>query len=158
MSWRATLVSHSGAPNANRLVRGRTLSTTAADVQRILVIHDDPGSRQALDQILVPAGYDVVAVAYPPVAIMDAFLLTKPALVVLDIGLSGQKPVEDLCRQLRRESKEVPIVVLGSTSEVADRVSLLDLGADDYITKPFDGTEFLARVTARTNWLTRRRR
>ena len=127
-------------------------------MQRILVIHDDPGSRRALDEILVPAGYDVVSVAYPPVAIMDAFLLTKPALVVLDIGLSGQKPVEDLCRQLRRESKEVPIFVLGSTSEVADRVSLLDLGADDYITKPFDSMEFLARVTGRTNSSTRRGR
>ena len=86
---------------------------------------------------------------------MDAFLLTKPALVVLDIGLSGQKPVEDLFRQHRRESKEVPIFVLGSTSEVADRGSLLDLGADDYITTPFDRMEFLARVTARTNWSTR---
>jgi DNA-binding response OmpR family regulator len=100
-------------------------------VERILVIHDDPGSRQ-LDQILVQAGYDVVAVAYPPVAIMDAFLTTRPVLVGLDIGLSGKKPVEDLCRQLRKESKEVPFFVLGSTSEVADRVSLLDLGADDY--------------------------
>jgi DNA-binding response OmpR family regulator len=126
-------------------------------VQRILVIHDDPRSRRALEQVLVPAGYDVVAVAYPPVAIMDAFLLTKAALVVLDVGLSGQKRVEDLCRQLKRESREVPIFVLGSTSEVADSVSLLDLGADDYISKPFDRMEFLARVTARINWSTRRR-
>ena len=124
-------------------------------MKKILVIHDDPRSRRALDQILAPAGYDVVAVSYPPVAIMDVFLLTKPALVVLDIGLSGQAPVEDLCRQLRSESEEIPILVLGSTSEVAQRVSLLDLGADDYITKPFDRMEFLARVTARTNWSTR---
>lgn len=88
---------------------------------------------------------------------MGTFLKTKPALVVLDIGLSG-KPVEDLCRLLRRESTEVPIFVLGSTDEVEDKVSLLNLGADDYMTKPFDGVEFLARVTTRTNWLTRRRR
>jgi DNA-binding response OmpR family regulator len=124
-------------------------------VKKILVIHDDPRSRRALDQILAPAGYDVVAVSYPPVTIMDVFLSTKPALVVLDIGFSGQAPVEDLCRQLRSESEEVPIFVLGSTSEVAQRASLLDLGADDYITKPFDRMEFLARVTARTNWSTR---
>jgi DNA-binding response OmpR family regulator len=86
---------------------------------------------------------------------MNVFLLTKPALVLLDIGLSGQAPVEDLCRQLRSESEKVTIFVLGSTSEAAHSVSLLDLGADDYITKPFDRMEFLARVTARTNGSTR---
>ena len=124
-------------------------------MKKRLVIHDDPRSRRALDQILAPAGYDVVAVSYPPVGIMNVFLLTKPALVLLDIALSGQAPVEDLCRQLRSESEKVPIFVLGSTSEAAHSVSLLDLGADDYITKPFDRMEFLARVTARTNGSTR---
>jgi len=128
------------------------------DVEKILVIHNnEPRSQQALGQILVRAGYDVVGVTYPPVTVMEAFLKTKPALVVLDIGLSG-KPVEDLCRQLRRESKDVTIFVLGSSNDVEDKVSLLNLGADDYMTKPFDGVEFLARVTTRTNWLTRRRR
>ena len=105
-----------------------------------------------LTKILAPAGYDVAAVTYSPVAVMDSFLTMKPALVVLDIGLPGE-PLEDLCRQLRRESKQVPIFVLGSTSEVADRVSLLDLGADDFITKPFDAREFLARVRAQTRRL-----
>jgi two-component system KDP operon response regulator KdpE len=128
------------------------------DVEKILVIHNnEPRSQQALGQILVRAGYDVVGVTYPPVTVMEAFLKTKPALVVLDIGLSG-KPVEDLCRQLRRESEDVTIFVLGSSNDVEDKVSLLNLGADDYMTKPFDGVEFLARVTTRTNWLTRRRR
>jgi DNA-binding response OmpR family regulator len=110
------------------------------EVKRILVIYRDLRSLQALDEILAPAGYDVAAATFPPVAVMDAFLTMKPALVVLDIGLPGE-PLEDLRRQLRRESKEVPILVLGSTSEVADRVSL---------TKPFDAREFLARVRART--------
>ena len=127
-------------------------------MEKILVIHNnEPRSQQALGQILVRAGYDVVGVTYPPVTVMEAFLKTKPALVVLDIGLSG-KPVEDLCRQLRRESEDVTIFVLGSSNDVEDKVSLLNLGADDYMTKPFDGVEFLARVTTRTNWLTRRRR
>jgi DNA-binding response OmpR family regulator len=80
------------------------------------------------------------------------------ALVVLDLDLSGQKPIEGLSRQLRRESKEVPIFVLGSTSEVADRVSMLDLGAGDFITKPFDRMGSLARATTRANWSTRRGR
>lgn len=127
------------------------------NAEKILVIHNDPRSQQALDQILVPAGYEVVGVAYPPTTIRNAFLKTQPALVVLDIGSPG-KPVRDICRQLRRESEEVPIFVIGSSNELDDKVSLLNLGADDYMTKPFDGIEFLARVTTRTNWLTRRHR
>lgn len=157
MNWRATLVSDSTAIAIDSPV-SESWEETAVDVEKILVIHNnDPRSQQALGQILVPAGYDVVGVAYPPVTVMDAFLKTKPALVVLDIGMSG-KPVEDLCRRLRTESKEVTIFVLGSSNEVEDKVLLLNLGADDYMTKPFDGVEFLARVTTRTNWLTRRRR
>jgi two-component system, OmpR family, KDP operon response regulator KdpE len=158
MSWRTALVSVSGRPTPIDSLALESGAETAVDVEKILVIHNnEPRSQQALGQILVPAGYDVVGVAYPPVTVMEAFLKTKPALVVLDIGLSG-KPVEDLCRKLRGESREVTIFVLGSSNEVEDKVSLLNLGADDYMTKPIDGAEFLARVTTRTNWLTRRRR
>jgi DNA-binding response OmpR family regulator len=116
-------------------------------VQRILVIYRDHGSRRALDQILMPAGYDVVAVPYLPVAIGEIFSTTKPDLVILDIGLAGE-PVQGLCRQIRGESKDVPLFVLGS-GESAEGILLLDLGADDYIKKPIDATEFLARVRAR---------
>lgn len=113
------------------------------------MIYGDPESRQLLNQVLTP-DYDVVAVPYFPAVIAGIFSPTKPDLVVLDIGPAG-KPVQDLCRQIRNESEDVPLLVLGS-GEPADKISLLDLGADDYITKPIEATEFLARVRTRVRW------
>ena len=118
-------------------------------MHRILLIYGDPESRWALNQVLMPA-YDVVAVPYFPTVIAGIFSPTKPDLVVLDIGLAGE-PVQDLCRQIRKRSKDVPLFVLGS-GEPADRILVLDLGADDYITKPIDAAEFLARVRSRVRW------
>jgi two-component system OmpR family response regulator len=115
-------------------------------VHRILVIYDDPESRRMLNRVLASA-YDVVAIPYFPAVIAEVFSLTKPDLVVLDLGLAGE-PVQDLCWQIRKESKDVLLFVLGS-DEPADRILALDLGADDYITKPIDATEFLARVRTR---------
>jgi DNA-binding response OmpR family regulator len=125
---------------------------TAADVHRILVIYGDPDSRWVLNQVLLPA-YDVVAVPYFPTVIAGVFAPTKPDLVVLDIGLAGE-PVQDLCRQVRKESKNVPLFVLGA-GESADRILSFDVGADDYITRPIDVTEFLARIRTRIRWWTR---
>jgi len=125
---------------------------TAADVYRILLIYGDCESRSMLNQVLLPV-YDVVAVPYFPAVIAGVFAPTKPDLVVLDIGLAG-KPVQDLCRQVRIESKDVPLLVLGA-GEPSDRIRSFDLGADDYITKPIDATEFLARVRTRIRWWTR---
>jgi DNA-binding response OmpR family regulator len=124
----------------------------AADVHRILVIYGDPDSRWMLNQVLLPA-YDVIAVPYFPTVIAGVFAPTKPDLVVLDIGLAGEA-VQDLCRQVRKESKDVPLFVLGA-GESADRILSFDLGADDYITKPIDATEFLARIRTRISWWTR---
>jgi DNA-binding response OmpR family regulator len=117
------------------------------------VIYGDPESRWVLNQVLAPA-YDVIAVPYFPTVIAGIFSPTKPDLVVLDIGLAGE-PVQNLCRQIRKESRDVPLFVLGS-GEPADRILMLDLGADDYITKPIDATEFLARVRTRVRWWTGR--
>jgi DNA-binding response OmpR family regulator len=122
-------------------------------VHRILVINGDPESRLVLNETLVPT-YDVVAVPYFPTVIAETFFRTKPDLVVLDIGIAGE-PVQDLCRQIRKESETVPLFVLGS-AESADKVLMFELGADDYITKPIDTIEFLARVRARIRWWTRR--
>src|SRR6202020_3525663 len=96
----------------------RSKMRTAADGHRILVIYGDPESRQELNQVLTPA-YDVVAVPYFPTVIAGIFSPTKPDLVVLDIGLAGE-PVQDLCRQVRKQTKDVPLLVLGA-GEPADR-------------------------------------
>jgi DNA-binding response OmpR family regulator len=121
-------------------------------LHRVLVIYGDRESRLLLNQVLSPT-YDVVAVPYFPTVIASILSPIKPDLVVLDTGLAGQ-PVQDLCRQIRKESKNVPLFVLGAR-ESADRIIVLDLGADDYITKPINSTEFLVRVRNQIRWWTR---
>ena len=116
-------------------------------MHRILVIYGDLESRRTVNQVLVSVGYEVVAVPYFPTVVAEVLLPTKPDLVILDIGPGGEH-VQDLCRQIRKESKDVPLFVLGY-GDPADRILVLDLGADDYITKPLDATEFLARVRTR---------
>jgi two-component system alkaline phosphatase synthesis response regulator PhoP len=115
-------------------------------VERILVIDDDPGVQRALRRTLEPAGYDIVIAADGYIA-MDVFRATLPRLVVLDLRLPG-KSGQDLCREIRGQSTTVPILVLSAASEETEKVLLLELGADDYITKPFSPREFLARVHA----------
>jgi CheY-like chemotaxis protein len=117
-------------------------------LHRVLVIYGDRESRLLLNQVLSPT-YDVVAVPYFPTVIASILSPIKPDLVVLDTGLAGQ-PVQDLCRQIRKESKNVPLFVLGAR-ESADRIIVLDLGADDYITKPINSTEFLVGFAIRSD-------
>ena len=116
------------------------------NVERILVIHDDPGSQQTVRWILERAGYDVTFTAFDQMAI-DSFCTKKAGLVVLDVSLS-RKSTQDFCRQIREKSKNVSILVLSAISDVEEVVQLLKLGADDDITKPFNPLEFLARVRA----------
>ena len=115
-------------------------------VETILVIYDDPRSQSTVRvrRILEPAGYDVIAAASGHKA-MNVLRIRKPALVVLDICMPGRSG-QDLCRQIRRESKNVPLLVLSAIRDVAAVVLLLQLGADGYITEPFSPCEFLARV------------
>jgi DNA-binding response OmpR family regulator len=115
-------------------------------VERILVIYDDPRSQQTVREILEPIGYSVTAAAYGPIA-MEVFRTTVPELVVLDVSLPG-KWVQDFCREIRARSTVVPLFVLSTICDVAEVILLLELGADDYITKPFSPWEFLTRVRA----------
>ncbi len=115
-------------------------------MEKILVIYDYPRSHGTVRGILEQAGYDVITAASGPVA-MNALRTIKPGLVVLDVCLPGRSG-QDLCRQIRGESKNVPLLVLSAISDVADVVLLLGLGADGYITEPFSPLEFLARVRA----------
>ena len=97
-------------------------------------------------RILEQAGYDVIAAASGSKAI-NVLRTRKPGLVVLDVCLPGRSGA-DLCRQVRGESKDVPLLVLSAIRDVAAVVLLLRLGADGYITEPFSPSEFLARVRA----------
>jgi DNA-binding response OmpR family regulator len=115
-------------------------------VERILVIYDDPRSQQTVRRILEPAGYDVTIAASDQIA-MDVTRTTMAGLVILDVCLPS-KATQDLCRQIRNKSKNVSILVLSAIGDVEEVVQFLKLGADGYITKPFNPLEFIARVRA----------
>lgn len=115
-------------------------------MERILVIDDDLAVQRALRRTFELAGFDVAVAADGAVA-METFRATLPDIVVLDLRLPG-KSGQDICREIKREASNLPILVLSATTDVLDKVLLLELGADDYVTKPFSPRELLARVRA----------
>src|SRR5207302_8822580 len=78
---------------------------------------------------------------------LEAYRAATPAAVVLDLRLPAMSG-RDVCRALKEQSPALPVIVLSAASDVADKVLLLELGADDYVTKPFSPRELLARVRA----------
>lgn len=113
--------------------------------ERILVVEDDPTLRRVLRDNLVFEGYRVDAVADGTAALSHA-RSAAPDLVLLDLTLPDWDGL-DLCTALRQGSK-VPIIMLTARGQKADKLKGLKLGADDYITKPFDLQELLARIAA----------
>jgi len=119
---------------------------TAAGVRlgTILIVEDDPNMQKVLRRIFARENY-AVQVAGDGQAGLDAFRTWRPAAVILDLILP-QISGRDLCQQLKAISSETPVIVLSAITEVVDKVLLLQLGADDYVTKPFSPRELLARV------------
>src|SRR5215203_4014387 len=112
---------------------------------RVLVVDDEPNILATLAPLLRSRGYEVFT-AMSGRAALETIDRDKPDLVVLDLGLPDIDGV-DLCRQIR-ESATVPIVVLSARGSEGDKVRALDVGADDYVTKPFGAEELLARIRA----------
>ena len=112
---------------------------------RVLVIEDDAEITDALRRSLRHEGYQV-RTAGDGVEALDAAAEFIPDLVVLDLGLPRLDGME-VCRQLRADG-DVPILILTARTETEDRVTGLDSGADDYLVKPFERQEFLARIRA----------
>ena len=112
---------------------------------RILVVDDEPNILATLAPLLRARGYEVFT-AMNGRAANEAIDREKPDLVVLDLGLPDIDGVE-LCRRIRHSSN-VPIVVLSARGSESDKVRALDVGADDYVTKPFGSEELLARIRA----------
>ena len=110
---------------------------------RILLVDDEVSIQRAVGPLLRGRGYDV-EVAGTGAAALKAFAERPPDLIVLDLGLPDLEGTE-VCRRVRRASR-VPIVVLSARGAEADKVNALDLGADDYVTKPFGPEELLARI------------
>lgn len=117
--------------------------------ETILVIDDEPHIIEVVRDYLKKSGYRVVTATDGQSALSLA-RHEQPALVVLDIMLPGSLDGFDVCRQMRRDSMlaEIPIVMLTARVELADRLIGLELGADDYIVKPFSPREVVARVKA----------
>jgi len=112
---------------------------------RILVVDDEPNIIATMAPLLRARGYEVFS-AMTGRAAVEALDRDKPDLVILDLGLPDIDGVE-VCRQIRTASG-VPIVVLSARGAEGDKVSALDAGADDYVTKPFGAQELLARIRA----------
>ncbi|HEX4563124.1 MAG TPA: response regulator transcription factor [Solirubrobacteraceae bacterium] len=115
----------------------------AAD--RILVCDDDPQIRRALNLILRDAGYEVLLVSSGDEA-LDTASLASPSLAIVDLLLPDGHGTE-VCRRLR-EWSEMPILVLSALDDEQTKIEALQLGADDYVTKPFGPGELVARVNA----------
>jgi two-component system response regulator MprA len=113
---------------------------------RILVVDDDQAVREVLGRTLTLGGYEVQMAADGEQA-LEAVVESVPEAVVLDIGLPGMDGLE-LCRRVRRLGNRVPILMLTGRDAVSDRIDGLDVGADDYMVKPFDIGELKARLRA----------
>lgn len=119
---------------------------TAATAATILVVEDNPSLVELLRQVLGEHGYEVQSARDGEAGLAHAMEAT-PDLLILDIGLPRRNGFE-VVRELRRNGVDAPTLILSARAEVADRVTGLELGADDYLTKPFDADELVARVRA----------
>ena len=127
-------------------VKSMTPPVAPRTAARILVVEDDPAVLKALRRLFETEGYAVETQSDGQAA-LDSFRSSTPSAIVLDLRLpklSGG----DVCKEIKAVAPTVPIVVLSAASDVSDKVLLLELGADDYVTKPFSPRELLARVRA----------
>ena len=115
-------------------------------MERILVIEDDPKVQKAMRRLFEPEGFSV-EVAPDGSAGIKAFSAREPKIVLLDLRMPGMSG-KDVCQEIKRVSPSVPIIVVSAASDEMDKVLLLELGADDYVTKPFSPRELLARTRA----------
>jgi DNA-binding response OmpR family regulator len=115
-------------------------------MQTIVVIDDDESLRDTIGVLLEQEGFRAVLAADGRTGYENA-LAIKPDLVLVDLRLPGMSGIE-ICKQLRAAQVKTPIIVLSALGDEVDKVLLLEIGADDYIVKPFGTRELLARIRA----------
>ena len=111
--------------------------------KKILVVDDDPNICELLRLYLTKEGYEVI-IAHSGVKAIELFAAEMPLVVILDIMLPGTDGWQ-VCRSIRNMSN-VPVIMLTAKGEIYDKVLGLELGADDYIVKPFEMKELIARI------------
>jgi len=113
-------------------------------MEKLLIIEDDRSLHKALRKLFETEGYNL-EFATDGAAGLEAFRTAPPALVILDLRLPKMSG-RDVCQEIRKISPSIPVIVLSAITDELDKVLLLELGADDYVTKPFSPKELLARV------------
>ncbi len=121
---------------------------------KILIAEDDEHTREALQEVLTLEDFDVVATSNG-IDAFESFQRERPDIVCLDVMMPGMNGYE-VCKKIRRMDETVPILFLTAKSEEIDTVLGLELGADDYMTKPFGMKEILARLRAILRRISRR--
>lgn len=116
-------------------------------VSKILIVEDDIGLQKYLKELLLNNEYSPQAVS-DGISALNYISKSAPDLVILDLGLPNMSG-ESVCQEIRKEYPEVPVVILTARDGMSDIVQGLNLGADDYMTKPFVADELLARIKAR---------
>lgn len=116
-------------------------------LNNILIVEDDSGLQKYLKEFLIDNGF-TANIAGDGVTALRMIKKSPPDLVILDLGLPDMTG-ESVCLEIRKTYPNLPVVILTAKDTVADVVAGLNLGADDYVTKPFVADELLARITAR---------
>lgn len=122
------------------------MKTEADFMKKILIIEDEPNIRELILYNLKTNGYDGIS-AEDGIMGITMVHKEKPDLILLDIMLPG-KSGYDICKELREEGKNTPIIMITAKTEEVDKVMGLEYGADDYISKPFGIREMMARIKA----------
>lgn len=112
----------------------------------ILTVEDDPATREIIRLACEPQHYNVLEAETGPEG-LESVQHNSPDLVLLDINLPGMSGL-DVCRKLRADGHKIPIIMLTAKSDTIDVVVGLELGADDYVVKPFEVRELVARIGA----------
>lgn len=123
-----------------------TAEAASSSGERILVVEDDRAVQKALKRLFEAERFSV-EISSDGRSALEAFRRCAPSAIVLDLRLPMMSG-SDVCREIKKQAPNVPIIVLSAASDVSDKVLLLEIGADDYVTKPFSPRELLARVRA----------
>ncbi len=134
------------APQFNGVPQLFGYNHRSSSVQTVLVIDDDRSVRDTIGIMLESEGFHPVLASDGAVGYEQALAL-KPGLIVVDLRLPGLSGAE-VCKQLRATGMKTPLIVLSALCGEMDKVQLLEMGADDYVVKPFGARELLARIRA----------